>query len=88
MGMEEEDVSNSNSTGLEERRRSEPVRKELPAVKCSSKKISRSNWTAEPSVGRVANGVPHRVDRLKGLGNAVVPQVAQMIMESIKCHYY
>lgn len=30
-------------------------------------------WPAEPDVGRVANGVPSRVDRLKCLGNAVVP---------------
>lgn len=34
----------------------------------------RSWWAAEPSVGRVANGVPGRVDRLRSLGNAVVPQ--------------
>ena len=31
-------------------------------------------WPAEPNVGRVAHGVPSRVDRLKCLGNAVVPQ--------------
>ena len=30
-------------------------------------------WPAEPDVGRVANGVPHRVDRLRCLGNAVAP---------------
>jgi DNA (cytosine-5)-methyltransferase 1 len=36
-------------------------------------------WDAEPDVGRVADGVPRRVDRLKGLGNAVVPQVAEWI---------
>jgi DNA (cytosine-5)-methyltransferase 1 len=36
-------------------------------------------WKVEPDVGRVANGVSNRVDRLRGLGNAVVPQVAEYI---------
>ena len=36
-------------------------------------------WEPEPDVGRVANGVPNRVDRLRALGNAVVPQVAEAI---------
>jgi DNA (cytosine-5)-methyltransferase 1 len=36
-------------------------------------------WATEPDVGRVAHGVPARVDRLRGLGNAVVPQVAEYI---------
>ena len=36
-------------------------------------------WLPEPDVGRVAHGVPQRVDRLKALGNAVVPQVAEWI---------
>jgi DNA (cytosine-5)-methyltransferase 1 len=30
-------------------------------------------WAAESTVGRVANGVPNRIHRLKGLGNAQVP---------------
>lgn len=30
-------------------------------------------WPAEPDVGRVAHGVPFRVDKLKCLGNAVAP---------------
>ena len=38
-----------------------------------------SQWEVEPDVGRVADGIPNRVDRLKGLGNAVVPQVAEYI---------
>ena len=41
-------------------------------------------WLPEPPVGRVANGIPRRVDRLKGLGNAIVPQIAQRIGETIK----
>ncbi len=45
----------------------------------------RSDWWAvEPNVGRVAHGIPQRVDRLKGLGNAIVPQVAYQIMKAIK----
>jgi DNA (cytosine-5)-methyltransferase 1 len=36
-------------------------------------------WAVEPAVGRVANGIPRRVDRLRGLGNAVVPQVAELV---------
>jgi DNA (cytosine-5)-methyltransferase 1 len=36
-------------------------------------------WYVEPDVGRVAHGVSARVDRLRGLGNAVVPQVVEAI---------
>jgi len=39
----------------------------------------RGHWATEPDVGRVAHGVSHRVDRLRALGNAVVPQVAEWI---------
>ena len=36
-------------------------------------------WRIEPDVGRMADGVPARVDRLRALGNALVPQIAQWI---------
>jgi len=42
-----------------------------------------NQWAVEPDVGRVAHGVPHRVDRLRALGNAVVPQVAEWIARRI-----
>ena len=41
-------------------------------------------WKPEPDVGRVAYGVPHRVDRLRCLGNAVVPQQFHSIFRAIK----
>jgi DNA (cytosine-5)-methyltransferase 1 len=40
---------------------------------------STNPWRTEPGVGRVADGVPDRVDRLAGLGNALVPQIAEWI---------
>ncbi len=42
-------------------------------------------WSIEPDVARVAYGVPAGVDRLKCLGNAVVPQVAEHIGRLITC---
>ena len=32
------------------------------------------NWPTEPGMDRVVDGIPNRVDRIKCLGNAVVPQ--------------
>ena len=42
-----------------------------------------SHWRSEPDVGRVAHGVPRRVDRLRQLGNAVVPQIPEIIGKAI-----
>jgi DNA (cytosine-5)-methyltransferase 1 len=39
----------------------------------------RAQWITEPRMDRVAHGIPKRMDKLRGLGNAVVPQVAEYI---------
>lgn len=40
-----------------------------------------SGWSIEPDVDRVANGISFRMDRIKRLGNAVVPQQAKEAFE-------
>jgi len=40
-------------------------------------------WETEPDVGRVADGVPARTHRLRALGNAIVPQIARIITETL-----
>jgi hypothetical protein len=47
----------------------------------------RGGWLPEPGLGRVADGLPARLDRrarLTALGNAVVPDVASAIAEAIQ----
>lgn len=43
-----------------------------------------TNWTIEPDVGRVVNGLPYRSHRIKCLGNSIVPQISQWIAQRIK----
>lgn len=44
-----------------------------------------TGWLPEPSVLRVVDGIPTKLDRnrLKGLGNAIVPQIAFQILNGI-----
>jgi len=66
---------------LEERRTgNRDGRRRTTIEPCGSR---QDYWTTEPDVGRLAHGIPHRVDRLRGLGNAIVPQIAQLIFERI-----
>ncbi len=46
---------------------------------------SRGGRSSKPAVRRVADGLPHRVDRLKALGNAVVPDVAALAWRTLRC---
>jgi DNA (cytosine-5)-methyltransferase 1 len=68
----EESLANSLREGLE-RQWGKPI----GAGAQFSDTCDKSWWTTEPNVGRVANGVSLRVDRLRGLGNAVVPAQAR-----------
>ena len=74
------DVSNANRAGGQQQRRAEPIRAQQLAAECGGW------WESEPDVGRVAHGVPSRVDRLRCLGNAVVPQVVEVIGRAIVEH--
>ena len=72
-------VCNTVCAGLQDRA-AEAVRKPGPR-----EQHQRSDWwAAEPDVGRVAHGIPARVDRLKCLGNAVVPQQAYPIFRALR----
>jgi len=42
--------------------------------------LQPSRWQPEPGMGRVVDGLPNRSHRLKGLGNAIVPQVAETLI--------
>jgi DNA (cytosine-5)-methyltransferase 1 len=50
-----------------------------PAGLCDGASYQPGWWASEPSVGRVADGVPNRVDRLRALGNAVVPAIPYLL---------
>jgi len=51
---------------------------------CKSERSQQAKWLLEPGMDRVVNGLPNRVDRIKCLGNAIVPQVAFPILEGIR----
>jgi DNA (cytosine-5)-methyltransferase 1 len=73
-----ETLSNSNSQGLQRQWEiTGRISKELQDISYSRW------WQVEPDVGRVAHGIPNRVDRLKQLGNAVVPQIPELIGRAI-----
>jgi len=46
--------------------------------------IFTENWRVEPGVCRVVDGVPNRLDRLKCVGNSIVPQVAEVILREVR----
>ena len=49
-----------------------------------SRENLRTIWAVEPDVGRVADGVAHRMDRLRAIGNGQVPQVAAFAFQALR----
>jgi DNA (cytosine-5)-methyltransferase 1 len=78
LGGSSEDVADTDRARCEEQWWGKPAQSQYEAAQ-------RGDWwLSEPPVGRVANGIPGRVDRLKGLGNAIVPQIAMQIGIAIR----
>jgi DNA (cytosine-5)-methyltransferase 1 len=62
----------------------EPKGQQIQMLGESGERVRGVRWLAEPGVGRLANGIPNRVAKLKGLGNAIVPQLAYQIIIGIR----
>lgn len=75
-------VSNANGAGFKKQWWPVTGAEKHPAIeRCGRRAV-------EPRMGRVADGVPHRVDRLKGLGNAVDPHIPYILgLAILEAHY-
>tara|TARA_A100001037_G_C15072499_1_gene600101 strand:+ start:23 stop:865 length:843 start_codon:yes stop_codon:yes gene_type:complete len=82
----ESDVADTDSKGLQRTKQHETYNGETKTQYTTAQCFEEKGyyWEFEPNVGRVANGIPNRVDRLRGLGNAIVPQIAYQIGMAIK----
>ena len=86
---ESEDVANTNIIGEHRCAEESNLEGKQPtdSIKSGGRWTSKNNghswWAVEPELGRVAHGIPNRVDRLKCLGNAVVPQQIYPILQAI-----
>ena len=79
------DAKSFGIQGLRPRGKQKPYshEKETLSVRCGERPRATA-WDAEPRICRVSHGVPNRLDRIKGLGNAIVPQIAQRIGKIIR----
>ena len=71
------EIFDSNRSDVERQRLSCGVQKKYPVVGDSSW------WKTERGLGRVANGHPYWVDRLRLCGNGVVPATARLAFETL-----
>ena len=83
---EQREISNTKSAGQQTRIEptQQPKRQPLEKQFRGSCIGSGKWWVSEPNVGRVANGVAARVDRLRAIGNGQVPLCAATAWELLK----
>jgi DNA (cytosine-5)-methyltransferase 1 len=85
-GCISKDVADTHNNRLEKYRvegSCNEIYKSRTSSEGSNVSTIREWWSIEPGICRVADGIPDRVDRLKCLGNAVVPQQAYPIFQAI-----
>ena len=69
-------VADTNTKRLQRMvKKSQTGARQIQQIGFCSRTSRWKGWDVEPNVGRVADGVPRRVDRLRARGNGVVPQV-------------
>ena len=80
-------MADANVEGLERQRESRgQFGSESTATESGEERqgeVDQGWWSFEPDVGRVAHGVPKRVDRLKCLGNSLIPHIPYYLGQSI-----
>ena len=77
------DLGNSDNKRQQEQWNPESIPKTIKRETERPSTERSSWWEVEPNVGRVVNGIPKRVDRLKSLGNSLIPQIPYYIGQSI-----
>ena len=70
-------LSDTHLPGSQEQRQPQPTSSEHQTAQRGGW------WSTEPDVGRVVDGVAHRVDRLKAIGNGQVPLVAATAFKTL-----
>jgi DNA (cytosine-5)-methyltransferase 1 len=77
LGRSGEQRSQWGSESTDSSQRIAPDSNSQPTLRTAKPWGECGYWSVEPDVGRVADGVPARVDRLRALGNALIPQIAE-----------
>lgn len=76
-------IADLNGEGLQKRLVQPRIQEETRRYEYGENSPLGGSRFARPELVRRFHGIPNRVDRLKGLGNAVVPQIPELIGRAI-----